>query len=395
MSVQTLPFTLPATTGAATGRVPLRVRHGASCASDPRKAVSAVRDLIHQDDAQLILFFCDPAYDLPLLAGELRAAFGSIPVVGCTTAGCVGLEGYTTGGLRAVSVAGEITAYPSLIDLGTGTEAAVTRIAEDAARIISDNPDESRFALLLVDGVSLKEEELVSLLFRKLPRVPVTGGSASDGMRLEKTHVYSEGAFHSNAAIFTLFTTRLPFVTMKFTHFLSAEDTLVVTASDPGKRIVHEFNGEPAAPAYASCLGVPVEKLDSGIFAARPLLFEMNGEQYIRSVANVNPDQSLTLFCAIEDGMILSTGRSVNPPVMARAAFQRVQQEIGEPALVIGCDCVLRRLEFEAHGLLRAMGDIMKSNKVFGFSTYGEQCDGLHMNQTFTGIAIGSEYAPG
>jgi hypothetical protein len=40
------------------------------------------------------------------------------------------------------------------------------------------------------------------------------------------------------------------------------------------------------------------------------------------------------------------------------------------------------------------MGGIMKHNQVFGFSTYGEQYDGLHMNQTFTGIAIGNDYEP-
>ena len=39
------------------------------------------------------------------------------------------------------------------------------------------------------------------------------------------------------------------------------------------------------------------------------------------------------------------------------------------------------------------MGDIMKCNQVFGFSTYGEQFDGLHMNQTFTGVAIGTGHA--
>ncbi len=35
----------------------------------------------------------------------------------------------------------------------------------------------------------------------------------------------------------------------------------------------------------------------------------------------------------------------------------------------------------------------MKTNQVSGCSTYGEQFDGLHVNQTFTGVAIGGEYA--
>jgi hypothetical protein len=32
----------------------------------------------------------------------------------------------------------------------------------------------------------------------------------------------------------------------------------------------------------------------------------------------------------------------------------------------------------------------MAQNRVFGFSTYGEQYNGLHLNQTFTGVAIGA-----
>ena len=103
--------------------------------------------------------------------------------------------------------------------------------------------------------------------------------------------------------------------------------------------------------------------------------------------------QSLTLHCTIENGMVLSLGRAVDPTADALAAFDRLRKEIGEPALVIGCDCIGLRLEFEGSGLLDAMGGTMKRNQVFGFSTYGEQFDGLHMNQTFTGVAIGTGHA--
>jgi hypothetical protein len=56
---------------------------------------------------------------------------------------------------------------------------------------------------------------------------------------------------------------------------------------------------------------------------------------------------------------------------------------------VIGCDCILRRLEFEQAGLESKVGRFIADNGVFGFSTYGEQFNGVHMSQTFTGIAIG------
>jgi hypothetical protein len=35
--------------------------------------------------------------------------------------------------------------------------------------------------------------------------------------------------------------------------------------------------------------------------------------------------------------------------------------------------------------------DILRDNNVVGFNSYGEQFGGIHINQTFTGIAIGDD----
>jgi hypothetical protein len=42
----------------------------------------------------------------------------------------------------------------------------------------------------------------------------------------------------------------------------------------------------------------------------------------------------------------------------------------------------------EERGIDDRIGQLMSRNKVFGFSTYGEQFNSLHINQTFTGVAI-------
>jgi hypothetical protein len=367
----------------------LHIRRATSAATQEHTAVAEIRHLIAQDQQRLILFFCSVGYDLARLAGELRNAFGETPVIGCTTTGQLGLDGYTSGGISAISLAGDIAAHPFTVDLAA-MDSIVPHIADETRRIIAAHPDQRPFGLLLVDGLSLMEEQLASLLYRRMPHVPIVGGSASDDLSLQQTHVYADGEFRTHTAVFTLFRTRLPFRAIRFAHFVPTDTTLVVTHSDQDKRVVHEINGEPAAQVYADLVGVPVEQLGPPTFSIHPLIFEMGGEQYIRAIARANPDQSLTLYCTIENGMVLSLGRAVDPVATARAAFDRLREDIGAPALVIGCDCLLRRLEFEGSGLLDAMGDIMKHNQVFGFSTYGEQFDGLHMNQTFTGLAIGT-----
>ena len=56
--------------------------------------------------------------------------------------------------------------------------------------------------------------------------------------------------------------------------------------------------------------------------------------------------------------------------------------------LTIGCDCFLRRLELEDSGDLEQIGRYLQGQRVMGFNTYGEQFNGMHINQTFTGVAI-------
>jgi hypothetical protein len=39
------------------------------------------------------------------------------------------------------------------------------------------------------------------------------------------------------------------------------------------------------------------------------------------------------------------------------------------------------------------MSELLQANKVIGFATYGEQYNGMHVNQTFTGVALGAARA--
>ncbi len=57
--------------------------------------------------------------------------------------------------------------------------------------------------------------------------------------------------------------------------------------ADPERRVVQEFNGEPAAEAFAEALGVEVDELDAKRISRNPLLFLSGGEHYVRSIRGV------------------------------------------------------------------------------------------------------------
>jgi hypothetical protein len=163
----------------------------------------------------------------------------------------------------------------------------------------------------------------------------------------------------------------------------------VTTSADPSVRLVREINGIPAADAYAELLGLTVDQLDPSVFSRHPVMLRLGSDHYVRSIQKVNPDRSLTFYCAIDEGLVLSVGEGVDPLGTLEQGLRDSTADLGELSLVIGCDCVLRRLELEKRDVARRAGEILSSYKVIGFSTYGEQFNAVHVNQTFTGIALG------
>jgi hypothetical protein len=66
-----------------------------------------------------------------------------------------------------------------------------------------------------------------------------------------------------------------------------------------------------------------------------------------------------------------------------------VREELGSVDGVLVFDCVLRRLEFESRGIAEDVAEVLRRNRAAGFSTFGEQFGGVHVNQTMVGMAFG------
>jgi hypothetical protein len=109
----------------------------------------------------------------------------------------------------------------------------------------------------------------------------------------------------------------------------------------------------------------------------------------VRSIGKLNEDGTLQFFCAIDEGIVLTIATGVDLIQNLESAFANVRDVVGEPQLVLGCDCLFRRVETDRDGTREAVGRIFAENKVIGFATYGEQYNAMHVNQTFTGVAIG------
>lgn len=333
-----------------------------------------------------VLVFCSPRYDLPDLGRALAGSFGCT-VAGCTTAGQIGPLGFQVGGLTAAALySPDLSLRSYLIEPLTRGEPCAKAAATRARADLGDK--DNGFGMLLIDGLS-NAEEGVAAAIQKALRLPVVGGSAGDDLRFDKTFVYYGGQFLTGIATLTVFETSLSFETLKFQHLLSSDLRLVVTDARPEQRRVLELNGESAAETYAEWIGVDVPALDASVFAGHPLLMRRGDDAYVRSIKEAHPDGSLSFYCAVDVGEVLSLGREICATTNASDALELATWSVPEPKLVIGFDCILRRLELERNGTLAKMGNLFADNQVVGFSTYGEQYHGLHVNQTFTGVVLG------
>ena len=228
------------------------------------------------------------------------------------------------------------------------------------------------------------EDVLVSAFGPALGATPLFGGSAGDALQFRRTFVLANGAFHANAALLALIRTDCPVRVFRFDHFRPTERRMVVTEADPERRLVREINAEPAAREYARMVGKDPDQLSPFIFAANPVVVRVGGEHHVRSIQQVEEDGDLRFFSAIDEGLVLTVAESRD----LAAHLEEALASLGAPDAVIGCDCILRRLEVEQTQAQRRVSAIFRRHGVVGFNTYGEQFNMLHVNQTFTGVAI-------
>jgi hypothetical protein len=373
---------------------PRLIRAAQSSATDARVAAREFHRAVQQPDMALVLFFCSSVYDRDELAAEMARLFAGVEVVGCTTAGEIGPAGYREGSISGASfaAAGFAAASGRIDGLHRFEIAQGRQVAQDVLQRMSASglADASNsFAFLLIDGMSVREEPVTRVLQSALGRVPLIGGSAGDGLSFGTTYVYSDGEFRSDSAVVVVVSTPFALRTFKTQHFISTDQRVVVTGADPERRVVTEINGRPAAEDYAQLVGATVESLDPAHFAAQPMVVVIDGTDYVRSIQKANPDGSLTFFCAIEEGVVLRAARCGDLVDDLDQTLAGLRDEIGELQLVLGCDCILRKLEVSQRGMNERVEALVHEHNIVGFNTYGEQYRGVHVNQTLTGIAIG------
>lgn len=373
-----------------------RIRVAATAADDPETAVCELFREIDLPEMAGIIFFCSSRYDLDALAAALSARCEGLTIMGCTSSGELTPDGIEEGTITAIGFPSSIFRLSAIcfedldhFDEGEARQRvrALVADAHESSRKLGDNLHKA--AIFLVDGLSHREEMLTMTIQDALGDVPLIGGSSGDGLAFRETFVFLDGRFRRDAALVAILSSTRPMQVFRIQHYVPGAVKMVITRADPVARIVYEINAEPAAEEYARLVGTNADQLDMGHFAAHPPMVRAGGEYYVRSIQTANSDGSLTFYCAIDEGLVLTLGEPGDIMDNLTTLFGELEGAVGGIDRVLGFDCVLNMVEVEHRQLRGPVSRLFAQTGVVGFNTYGEQFHALHVNQTFSGLAIG------
>lgn len=349
-------------------------------------AVAELETRLAGFDPRLVLYFASSRYDQAALAEAIQEAFPGARTFGCSTAGEI-----VTGKMlkQSISVmawdataAGDV-AIQVVEDLSgkADVKAAFAGFEQHFGSSMRQLDYRKHVGIVLVDGLSGAEERLMDKI-GNLTDVLFIGASAGDDLAFSATHVHADGKAHTNAAVLALLAPGVRFDFIKTQSFCALGKRLVPTKVVAEERAVVEFNGKPAAQAYAEAVGVPVDQV-STLFMRNPVGLMDGDEPFVRSPQQVVDGGTMKFYCNVAEGLELSLLESTDIIKDTREAVERKKRELGGLSAIVNFHCILRTLELEGKGLAEEYGKIFSDVPTVGFSTYGEEFLG-HINQTST-----------
>lgn len=348
--------------------------------------VGATTDLLAQlGDVrnQLVIYFASSAYVQAELAAAIHGMLGAEHTMGCSTAGEIVSGALSKRSVVAMALsdddAGSV-AVEMIADLHdrAALDRALEGLERRLASPIRDLDPATHVGIVLMDGLSRGEEGFLDALGDRTDLLFV-GGSAGDDLAFAETWVSLDGRVSNHGAVLAILQPPRGFEIIKTQSFVETGRHLVATAVQEDARVVTEFDGRPAAEAYAAAIGSPPAEL-SARWMAHPLGLMSGSDPFVRSPAQVT-EAGVSFFCGVKEGTTLSVLESTD--IVAETRRDLATGMAGGASGLLNFNCILRTLDLEARGLTEAYGDVFRVVPTVGFSTYGEAYVG-HVNQTAT-----------
>lgn len=353
-------------------------------------AVADIRKKHSGPAPKLVIYFAASRYDPHALAAAMQKAFPESACMGCTTAGELVSGQMLKGSLVAMTLGADVVQDVSVAVLQDATDtkaigATLNTLSQHFGKPLKDLSHSEYVGIVLIDGLG-GTEELLNERIGDATDVAFVGGSAGDNLQFKQTFIMAGDKAFSSGAILALLKPARKFGIIKTQSFTALNKELVPTKVRPGTREVIEFNGQPAAQAYAEAVGCTVAELPNN-FQSHPLGLLSADGIFVRSPQQLK-DSSVMFFCQVREGMPLRLLENTDIIKDTTQALKDKAAELGHVDAILNFHCILRTLELEKRQLTEAYGHVFDTLPTVGFSTYGESYIG-HMNQTATMLVFG------
>lgn len=368
-----------------------------STVRDTSQAFREVSGQLHTNPS-LILFFASTVHSFEQLTILFQDKYPDCEVIGVTTTGEIGPQGFSDNGLSAQSFAREFGQIEALLMDNIekypvfDRERLMHSAKKLGIRVESEKIDKEGLAFVFPTGLVAGEEKMLSIVnsIFTYDGFPIFGGTAGDDTKFVQTFVSLNGQQSSKGGVVVFIKPEFDFYIQKENIFISTGVTLKVTKADAEKRIVYEINHEPATKAYAKALGVSEQQLPK-YFMTNPLGRRFNEELLIASPFQVEANGALAFYCQVFQDAVVELLEPKDPVATLQKTLAEFTSQFDKLEGVLACNCILRKLQFQEQRLFPALNSqLSQLPNLAGFSSYGEQLNKSLINQTLLLIGFGT-----
>ena len=372
------------------------VRVASSQAQDTELAMQEVLAAVGAASASFSFVFYSPAHDAEVVASQLEP-FGVRAIAG-STAGEIGPGGFMHGGISAVALHGPhsraaVRILPHLADFSLlRASGLAAELARDLGHTVDQLDPNRHIWVLLLDGLSGREDFFTPFFATHAPRLPLVGGSFGDDFQFGRVTLAHDGRVHASAGAVLLLEYDRPFEVIHHTHLEFTENWYEVTDTENGGRLLTGLDGQPAVEVYASGLGVSPEELAPEVTSLHPFGYRFKGRPFPCSIMR-SQGIGLHLAYSVQRGDRLNVLRPVALVEKSKSAIaapiESLRARGAAPHAMLAFHCLGRYHEAEHLGVVSELFDAMNQLPIAGLNTYGEQFGSRHMNHSLCGILFG------
>ena len=377
---------------------------GRDAGTDSRAATrAAAAQALVGAEPKLVTVFSAITHDPAEVLAAAQEAAPGVPVIGCSTHGEIAPGGPTDGTVTVAAIGGP--GFTVSTAVGRRVSGRQREAGMEVARCVDEVDAPHKVLMLLTDGLIRDQESILRGCYLALGAgVPLFGGAAADGWRMDAVYLMADGEVLGDAVVAVTIGSEAPLSVAVRHGWRKVGEPMMVTSAANGR--VYTLDDRPALDVYLDRLGAPPEAYtDAAAFTEfalpRPLGVQRRSGVEARNLSTEVDiaGRSIGGGMALDHGGLTwaMTGDQESILAATDAACQDALDGLGgrRPVGLFTFSCAALRAVLNDEGIQRESEHLAKwaaEVPYAGFYTYGEIArthgiDGFH-NQTLALLAL-------